>query len=373
MTNWNTTGIRNTSRLGKDGRDLRHKFKKFGHWDVWAVGVHFTDTSTQMGNIFCRNCDVENWKDLFVKEVSAFICVTPLQLFIARKVVQEQRITDYVLVNINPHDQQVTRNYFAQLAENAIESDYLVLNSRIIENYRKVSGVLRKWQKHRITSLYLASVDTVFAQYIIHRHPLAELYTFDDGSVNVLPSDIYHTKASLKIRQRTAYYLLRRHKDQDWIKLRIIKHFTIYQDMSNIVEAARLHNIDLFDDHYNLVPKEGASKDIKVFLGFDLSPKYFSAVKTINPDIYLPHPMEKRTESWINYTSTNLIAEEFLVQLLENFKSIELYACNSSVLLNVKSPRIQKVVVDLYGNTSQLQKEYNQVATLMGCKVLSLI
>ncbi|MBZ0159606.1 MAG: glycosyltransferase family 52 protein [bacterium] len=308
-----------------------------------------------------------------MKEVSAFICVTPLQSFIARRVIQEQGITDYLVMNINPHDQQVTRNYFAQLAENAIEGDYLILNSRIVGNYKKVSGVLRKWQKYRIVSLYLASIDTVFAQCIIHRHPSAALYTFDDGSVNIIPSSIYHVKPTLQMKQHAAYFCLRRHKDQDWIKRRIIKHFTIYPGMANIVEATRLHNMDLFNGHYNMVPEEGVNKSIRVFLGFNLSPKYFSAVKTINPDIYLPHPMEKRTEPWINYTSTDLIAEEYLMQLLNNFKSIELYACNSSVLLNVRSQRIQKVVVDLYGNTSQLQKEYNEVATLMGCKILSLI
>lgn len=308
-----------------------------------------------------------------MKEVSAFICVTPLQSFIARKVIQEQRITDYVLVNLNPHDQQVTRHYFAQLAENAIESAYLVVNSRILGNYRKVREVLRKWQKYRITSLYLASIETVFAQYIIHNNPSAALYTFDDGYVNVIPSGIYHTKYPLGIKQRSAYFLLRRHKDQDWIKRRIVKHFTIYQNMPNIVEVERLHYMDVFDGYYNMMPKEGADKSIKVFLGFAHSPKYFSAVKTINPDIYLPHPMEKTTESWINYTGTNLIAEEFLVQLLDNFKSIELYACNSSVLLNVKSPRIQKFVVDLYGNTNQCQRELNRLAELMGCKILSFV
>lgn len=308
-----------------------------------------------------------------MKKVSAFICVTPLQSFIARKVIQEQRITDYVLVNLNPHDQQVTRHYFAQLAESAIESAYLVVNSRILGNYRKVREVLRKWQKYRITSLYLASIDTVFAQYIIHNNPSAALYTFDDGSVNVIPAGIYHTKGPLGIKQRSAYFLLRRHKDQDWIKRRIVQHFTIYQNMPNIVEVERLHYIDVFDGCYNRMPKEDANKSVTVFLGFELSPKYFSAVKTINPDIYLPHPMEKTTESWINYTGTNLIAEEFLVQLLDNFKSIELYACNSSVLLNVQSPRIQKFVVDLYGKTNQGQREFNRLAELMGCKILSFV
>jgi len=134
-----------------------------------------------------------------VKEVSAFICVTPLQSFIARKVIQEQGITDYVLVSIDPHDKQVARNYFAQLAENAIESDYLVLNSRIVGNYKKVSGALRKWQKYRIVSLYLASISTVFAQYIIHRHPSTALYTFDDGSGNIPPLAGYQIKFPVSV------------------------------------------------------------------------------------------------------------------------------------------------------------------------------
>lgn len=306
-----------------------------------------------------------------MKEVSAFVCLTPLQSAIARKIIEEQRITDYVLMNINPHDQPVTRHYFEKIAQGAIESDYVVANSRIFGNYQKISHVLGKWRRYRITDIYLAAIDGVWFQYVIHRHPDAKIYTFDDGVINLIAAGQYHTKTRLSQRHRIPYFLLRRHKDQDWIKRFIVKHFTIYKDVQNIVEAARLHHIALFDDIYDTPVREGAKKSVKVFVGFDLSPRYFSAVRTINPDIYLPHPMEHSSESWLNYVSTNLIAEEFLAGLLADFEFIELYACFSSVLLNVRSPRIQKFVVDLHSNTSEVQKEFNLLAGSMGCKILS--
>jgi len=38
-----------------------------------------------------------------MNEVSAFICQTLLQSLIAGKIIKEQKITDYVLMNINSH------------------------------------------------------------------------------------------------------------------------------------------------------------------------------------------------------------------------------------------------------------------------------
>lgn len=307
-----------------------------------------------------------------MKEVSAFICHNPLQMMIVPKIIEEQRISDYVLIHINPHDRPATRNYFAKLARSAVESDYVVANSRIFGNYQKISGVLRRWRRYRIRAIYLAIIDNVWAQHVIHQHPSARIYTFDDGSINLIPSGNFHSKQPLRMRQRIAYFVLRRDKDQDWIKPRIVKHFTIYRDIPNIVEAARVHYIDLFDE-YNQLPGEDLEERAKVFVGVDYSPRYLSAVRTVDPDIYLPHPTEKRTESWLNYVSTDLAAEEFVVQLLHRFKSVELYSCNSAVLLNIRSRRIQKVVVDLYGSTSQYQMEFNRLAELMGCNILSFV
>lgn len=303
-------------------------------------------------------------------EVSAFIFHNPLQMMIAPKIIEEQRISDYVVMDFNSYERPVTRHYFTKLAQNAIEGEYIVLNSRILGNYRKINKVVKSWRKYRITSIYLAIIDNVWAQFVVSKYPSAHIYTLDDGAINLIPSGAFHSKKDLPLRRRIAYFLLRKYKDQDWIKPRIIKHFTIYRDMPNIVEAGRIHYIDLFDE-YNQAPAEDLKDRAKVFVGVDNSPKYFSAVRTIDPDFYLPHPNEKRTEPWLNYVSTDLAAEEFIVQLLDRFKSVELYSCNSAVLLNIRSPRIQRMVVDLYGRKSQYQMEFNRLAESMDCKVLS--
>jgi N-acetyllactosaminide alpha-2,3-sialyltransferase len=306
---------------------------------------------------------------LLKREVSAFICVTPLQLFIARALIQERNIDNYVLLNMNPHDSNVLRRHFEKCAAGALESDYLTTHARIWTSLVRLKKVLRKWAKYRVTAIYLASIDHVFSQYIIHKVPEAQIFTFDDGAVNIIASSLYHAKPSLGVRRAIPYLLLRGMKDQDWIKKKIVRHFTIYPSASNIVDRDRLQALDLFGSKHRTVT-DGSGSQVKIFLGFDHSPRYADAVEMINPDIYLAHPMEKRPERYKGYVSTDLIAEEYIASLCAQYEEIHVYSCKSSVLLNLKDERIRRFVVDLYGNASQLQHEYNKLATTLGCCVI---
>jgi beta-galactosamide-alpha-2,3-sialyltransferase len=303
-----------------------------------------------------------------MKEVSAFICVTPLQLFIASKIIEVEAITNYVLVNINPHDNIVLRNYYNRLAEGALESNFLIMNSRILGNYLKLKQATNKWKNYKITAIYAASLPNVWVLHIINSYKSAKLYSFDDGSVNLSQLDEYWVVKPLKLTQRIAYFLLRGHMGIDLAYPRIIKHYTIYDGHHNIVEKNRRHYLNLFDVPDTLNEKKD---NIKVFLGFvPNEAKYYPAIKWVNPDIYLPHPMEKIRYPDVNYVYTNLIAEHYLLELLQDYNEVELYACASSVLLNIDSPRIHKYVIDLYEGKFDLQNEYNNFAIKMGCEVL---
>jgi len=307
---------------------------------------------------------------LLEREVSAFICVTPLQLFIARALIQEQKIYNYVLLNMNLHDSKVLRRYFEKCAAGALENDYLTTNVRIWTSLARLKKVLRKWAKYRVTAIYLASIDHVFSQYIIHKVPEAQIFTFDDGAVNIIASSLYHAKPNLGVRRTIPHLLLRGMKDQDWIKKRIVTHFTVFPlEFPNIVEQTRLQFISLFESK-NRAAKIGEGKTVKVFLGFNFSPNYLTAVNAIAPDIYLAHPMEKNPELYKGYREIDMIAEEYLPGLLTQYDTVDLYACNSTILLSLRDERINRFVVDLYGNASQLQQEYNKLATTLGCRII---
>ncbi len=305
-----------------------------------------------------------------MKEVSAFICVTPLQLYIASKIIEVAAIKDYVLVNINPHDNIVLRNYYTLLAEGALESDYLIMNSRIVGNFIKIKQATNKWKNYKVTSIYAASIPNVFVLHIINLYKCAKLYSFDDGSVNLSKLDEYWVVKPLKLRQRIAYFLLRGNMSIDLAYPRIVKHFTIYDGCHNIVEKSRRHYLNLFDLPVAINAKRSG---IKVFIGFLPVPNYASVVEWVKPDIYLPHPMEKIKLSDVTYVYTDLIAEHYLALLLQDYKQVNLYSCASSVLLNINTPQIHKYVVDFYNGKSDVQNEYNELAKLMGCKILSFV
>jgi hypothetical protein len=80
--------------------------------------------------------------------------------------------------------------------------------------------------------------------------------------------------------------------------------------------------------------------------------------------------MEKNPELYKGYREIDMIAEEYLPGLLTQYDTVDLYACNSTILLSLRDERINRFVVDLYGNASQLQQEYNKLATTLGCRII---
>ena len=295
--------------------------------------------------------------------------MTPLQLYIAGAIIQREHISNYLLLNFNPHDRPVLQNYFARTAAKALHADYVIVNARFFENLRRVRDVLKRWKKYRIDRIYFASLDTVFVQYFIHHLPSAALVTFDDGAVNIVPTGDFHIKAPLGLRQRVAYFFLRRNKDQNWIRARVRMHWTLFKGFPNIVDQSKVSVLNLFDlESAAGTDKYVEARTVRVFLGFSLSLHYRSAVLGFRPDIYLPHPMEPSANWPFLVEKTDLIAEEYLANLLKSGVSVDCYACNSTTLLNVAHPRLRKFVVSL--DDSIFQASYNTIAAQLGCKIL---
>ena len=299
------------------------------------------------------------------------ITVTPLQLLIAKRVLSKYGNSDYLLLNINAHDSNPLRSKYHELAECAVCSDYLILDGTGLDNLKRVRKVIRRWKQIGITELLFASIDNVFVQYVLKTFAGLQFSTFDDGTVNIITGGIYHKKQKLPLKQHVLYYLLRQHRNQDWIKKNTKHHYTIFDIDNNIVENNRLKFISIIHKPDSL---QSSSKlqQARVFIGFSQADGYIEAVDTVAPDYYIPHPMEKINLNFRNVVQTDLIAEEYIERLLEDYNYLEVYACGSTTLLNLCSERIARYVLDLHPGNNAWQKEYNSIAKSLGCRVLTM-
>jgi len=300
--------------------------------------------------------------------VSAFICVTPLQLHIAANIIKLENIENYVLININPHDSLVLRNYFEIIAKGALQSDLLFMRSRLPGNYFMLKRALNKWEKYNITAIYASSISNVWVQHIINMYKSAKITSFDDGSVNLSKLGEFVVEKKLNVRQRIVYYLLRGRTRIGTTYTRISRHYTIYRDSDNIIPKDRCYFINVFKEVRTADPR---FDKIKVFLGFvPNNATYFQAVEWVNPDIYIPHPMEKARPPHVKCVETDLLAEMYILNLLNDYKQVDLYSCASTVLLNLNGPCIKKYVIDLWSGENDLQNEFNRLATTFGSNIL---
>jgi len=298
------------------------------------------------------------------------VTVTPLQLMIAKRVIEHMGAKQFFLVNINAHDSKVLRRKFLDVAKLAIEAQYLTLNGTGWENYKKIFPVVTKWKAVGIDKLLFASIDNIFIQYIVRVLKGASIHTFDDGSVNIIPSGVYHKMPHLPLRQRMKYYLARGSRNQNWIRKKTKCHYTIFDVPQNIVDPARLHRIALFDQEFEQAVRS-ESQLVKVFLGFSQADDYTNIVRRIAPDYYLPHPMEKGFDEFDNVVYSDQIAEEFIGKLLLEYRRVAVYACGSTTLLNLASERLERYVVDLAEGESDWQIEFNRIARRLGCTILT--
>lgn len=311
--------------------------------------------------------------------VAAFICVTPLQALIVKRIIEYERIDRYILLFTNTFTNQKITWYYNNLSENALQHQYLLMQKNRFINYLGLFNIYQKWKHHYITRIYFGSIDSGLIQFLVARFPTAERYSFDDGVGNILEQGRYHQEQIKPLYRRVIHYIARGNIDQQSLRKTVKSHYTIYPETPNIVNSSRLIPISLFSE----ISPEADSKilkrpRIKIFIGQPLGKKcpiinryYDKVVESIDPDAYLPHPAETVTGTWKNVIMTNFIAEDYIFHQLQHYERIEIYSFMSSALLNLRHPKIDRYVVDV-GSSVGTIIEYQNHASKQGCMIIDM-
>ncbi|RDF66643.1 hypothetical protein DWA12_04800, partial [Acinetobacter baumannii] len=146
----------------------------------------------------------------------------------------------------------------------------------------------------------------------------------------------------------------------NYVKERIISHYTIYKGLENIVEANKLKLISFNDSE---ITNNSAINKISIFLGqpyeefmgknFDFS--QLNEILTLyNIKYYFPHPRESIVYNGCEYIKTHFIFEDYILDLLKKNSDIEvsIYTFLSSAALNVAD--YKRVKVFTLGNNDLL-------------------
>lgn len=306
-------------------------------------------------------------------EASLFICLTPLQMKIAERIIIEEKIVNYKLICISLSNNDKYSFYYEKLKEHSSESfvyypkdkakGFTILND--VYSFKKrllKSGILCK-----ISNVYLASIDNRYVQLIVSLLNIEKINTFDDGLANLNYEGSYYKIEKLNFIKKILWRMVGVRFLTQNIREKSRRHYTLYKGRDNI--ATPLFDFELIK---NIVDnRENAQSEINVFLGQplyevnSLADNYFinDILKKIKIDIYFPHPREKYLiNSSIDVRCSELIFEDYILNIYKeniDLKKINIFTFFSTAALNLDNLDFISCYVIL--NTDYFNKDVYEI------------
>lgn len=303
------------------------------------------------------------------------IITTPLQCWIALRVIEEMGIEDYHILYLTRNNSAEDVHYFAEISKGARVSNYIY---QPIGRPDVIQQLLMLYKTRTVTRsvnvykcLYLASIDAIIPGYIIERFD-NKIITFDDGSANINKGSAYWMDST--ITRSAIYKKILGCSTLEKTKVKIKKHFTIYENAENIVEKNRL--VFLKNIFGRIDGEKKPNEELVIIVGQPLSEalseleikKIKDYILKLKVDYYIKHPREeeKIIEGVPELPKNGRIAEDVILKLSEKY-NITLVGWFSSLMLNLNISNVKKIML-LFPQGSNAD-EFQRLAIKTNCKV----
>lgn len=255
-----------------------------------------------------------------------FLCTTPLQVCLAKYL--SKNVQNPVLVYLSELARYESLSYIAKekQSEYASRCDYwlkwqdLSLKG-LFEVVDSISG--------SVNSVYYASFDNPYICKLVSEFPDVGCYGFDDGLADVYTKGIYTNDSAT------------------YLKSRVSKHYTLYNSPNHVIPKEKLVHLD-FSKVFSLPKPNSSGKEVRVLLGEEvLASKELGVsfnrpyLETLDVDIYLPHPNSRFSINDSRVVHTNLILEEYLTSLLNDYEKVVIYHFSSSSAVHLKADGVE--------------------------------
>ncbi|MDV7644740.1 glycosyltransferase family 52 [Acinetobacter baumannii] len=268
---------------------------------------------------------------------SLIICMTPLQAIIAERIISysNDKFDLLYIAELTSKNEY----YFSKLND-ICEISILIEHPKNLVNFFQFKSKINRIREYKYKSIYAANIDRKLVQYLFTLNINANFFSFDDGVGNIIAKSSLHNKEQISFLKKIFWLVAGVRVDSLFIKNNIKKHYTIFNNMKNIVDNTEyislFNKIEMDNNLYN--------DKIRVFLGQPMSEvnKKYNRVFIselmikLKIDYYFPHPREENLELNIEIVHTPKIFEDYIVELVENKKcKIEVYSFFSTAIINL--------------------------------------
>ena len=274
--------------------------------------------------------------------MNLIICITPLNILIAQELRERYPNEDFHGVFLKYNSNEKMDYYIEQFSKFTVEVEVIDCTTRI-KAYNQIFRA--RFSKETYDKVFVAAIDSMWVLSNLSAIHFREIYTYDDGTINLFPEGRYYT-SEFSIAEKIVQSLLRFKYNPITLRAISKKHYTIY-DAPNIIGNTELIQL-VHEKDSNAQP--GTS--VSILLGQPLYAEdkpsqilFNKIVKKLQPDFYLPHPRETFEVEGVDYVHTNYVLEDYIVHLRNQFETVKLYTVSSSAILNV----MQLSRVEVYG------------------------
>lgn len=309
--------------------------------------------------------------------INIIICYTPLQTLIAEKIIDLHPNEKFYGIVLTPINTPKNKYYFERLKKKCVKCVYIQnIYFKQIENinhfsfFFKILILIYKWKFNKKCSFFIASIDLYLIHCLLSFIKPQEIYTFDDGTVNIIKSGLYQNSfKKFRLRGRIFNRFLGISYDIERIKKESKLHYTIYPSMKNII--SRIRPISIIGDQINTPTKK---ENISILIG----QPFCKNIKTLTENIikkynithYIPHPFEDQYIENVDYINTPLIFEDYFAQNLLD-KNVTLYTFFSSAALNIASlPNVKVISIKPKNITNNSFLECYEIFRQMNIEVI---
>lgn len=305
--------------------------------------------------------------------MNLIICYTPLQVLIAEKIIEKHPENQFYGVMIYVAKNTKFAYYTERLKAKCADFFEMHQHTDRINLLKEIISLKSHFKGKKFDRVFVASINDLQIQFLLSAIQFDELYTFDDGTANIVNSSVYYQKEPDTFVRKWINRLFRNKYSTQKLKSISKGHYTIYPNFTNIIKNTL--PVHLFEGNKQV--EHNNEKVVSLLLG---QPVYLESQKNIdlakkvieqfNIDYYLPHPREQYIVPKVTYIETPLIFEDYIAQKFKD-KNCRIYTYFSSAVLNVKSENIEIVALRVDTDNPAFIECY-ELLNRMGIKIIDI-
>lgn len=289
--------------------------------------------------------------------MNLIICTSPLQVLIAERIIASKPSERFYGLMYSYLVNDKTEHYYQRLRSFCHDAEHLIAlpdrSPRWLTWLVALQMIYKGKSLGAIEAVYIASLNITELQFILSAHPRAEVYTYDDGLINITPS----AWESIVNDNDGGYNRLMRRlfgaPTVEELIQRSQKHYTIYR-LPNVMP--RTEYLPLFQP----IQEEDRPTEhtVRILLGQKLYRDEWQernaqlakeVLRQYDIHYYMPHPKEGYRVDGVQYLHSPLVFEDFIMQALRDNPTthyeVYLYCSTPSLNLHGVHPRLSFVSI----------------------------